>query len=58
MTKGGGEEQGLCTQAGGSQACKQGLRLAGGGCQGGYCPLVGVLPQARGKRCCSIGRSA
>lgn len=58
MTEGGGEEQGLCTQAGGRQACQQGLRLAGGGCQGGHWPLVGVLPQARGKRCCSVGHSA
>ncbi|AWP19196.1 Hypothetical protein SMAX5B_008661 [Scophthalmus maximus] len=51
MTEGGGEEQGLGAQAGGGQARQQRLRLTGGGREGGYRPLLGVLPQARGKRC-------
>ena len=56
MTEGGGKEQGLSIQAGGGEARQEGLRLAGGGCQGGNSPLLGILSQARGK-CCS-GHSA
>lgn len=58
MAEGGGEEQGLGAQAGGRQTRQQGLGLAGGRCQGGHCPFMGVLPQARGKCCCSVGHSA
>lgn len=46
LTEGGGEEQGLGTKARGGQACQQGLRLTGGGCQAGS------------KRCCRTRHSA
>lgn len=58
LSEGGGEEQRLGAQARGGQARQQGLRLTGGSCQGGERRLLGVLPQARGKRRCGGGHSA